>query len=189
MMSIEQCDQWQDFSLEILISANLTDWSMIYWQLFSDVLDDFNSSAAVWNLTLNHIKLIMFKWNYLSRIIHYSTQDVFWQCISDHDSVRVTSWIDCLRDSNWSTKLIEKQSQQIWQSFKVLELAAIHDNLHAKIVTEFDVIKIIKKESVYKNYETLKWMLNSIIWVKEQTLWKQIQKKYDATASVIIIQW
>ena len=55
----------------------------------------------------------MFKQNYLSRIIHYNMQDIFWEHNPDHNFTKAVSQIDCLKDSDKLKKLSKKQDQQV----------------------------------------------------------------------------
>jgi len=77
------------------------------------ILDDLNSNIAIRNLAFDHTGSIIFKRNYLSRMIWYNTQDIFWECIPDYDSAKAASRIGRFRDSNRPKKLIEEQALQI----------------------------------------------------------------------------
>jgi Protein of unknown function (DUF3435) len=114
----------------------------------------------------------MFERNYLSRMIRYSTQGAFWGRTADHESAKAASRIGRLRDPNRSRTLSQGQSRQVRHSSKILELAAVQDELHRKIVAEFGVVKMAEGEAIYDDYNALGRMLNSAIRAEEQALLK-----------------
>ena len=152
-------------------------------------LDDPGSNGPVRNLVLDHaMGSTIFERNYLSRMIRYNTQDAFWGRLTDHESQKAASRIGQLRDHNRPRKLNPEQYQQVLQSPKVLELAAVRDQLSARIEKEYGVITMAVGEPIHRDYQDVGRLLNSTIRAEERAMRKRIQEEYDEIAPVLAIQ-
>jgi hypothetical protein len=130
----------------------------------------------------------IFERNYLSRMIRYNTQDAFWGRLTDNESQKAASRIGQLRDHNRPRKLNPRQRQQVLQSPKVLELAAVRDQLSARIEKEYGVVTMAVGELIHRDHQDVGRLLNSTIRAEERAMLKQIQEEYDEIAPVLAIQ-